>query len=399
MAEPAQAAPTTPAAPGEPGTGFGLYVHWPFCQAKCPYCDFNSHVVARIDQRAWAVALAAEIAHVAARTPGRLLTSVFFGGGTPSLMTGDTVARLMDAIRAGWRCAPDLEVTLEANPTSAEAARFAAYRAAGVTRLSLGMQAMNDADLRRLGRLHSADEARAAFEIARDSFPRISFDLICARQDQTRDAWAEELDRALRLAADHLSLYQLTVEPGTAFAERRARGGLRGLPDEDTAADLYDMTVDACAADGLPLYEVSNFARAGAECRHNLLYWSGGDYAGVGPGAHGRLTLDGRRLATEQTAAPGAWLDSARKGRGDHRAESALSVSDQWLEYLMMSLRKRVGTHLPTLHAIGPTPEGFHRRAADLVDLGLLEPDGARLRTTARGRTLLDAILGELTRE
>ena len=223
------------------GAGFGLYVHWPFCQAKCPYCDFNSHVVAGIDQARWARALAGEVRRVAARTPGRQLTSVFFGGGTPSLMAPETVAAVMEAARAGWPFAGEIEVTLEANPTSVEAGRFAGYRDAGVNRVSLGVQALNDTDLKRLGRLHSAAEARAAFDVARGVFDRVSFDLICARQEQTRAAWAAELDVALSMAIDHVSLYQLTIEPGTAFAARHAAGGLTGLPDEDLGADLYEM--------------------------------------------------------------------------------------------------------------------------------------------------------------
>ncbi|HDR29144.1 radical SAM family heme chaperone HemW, partial [Rhodovulum sp.] len=278
--------------------GFGLYVHWPFCLSKCPYCDFNSHVAASIDMGEWQRAYLSEIRRIGAETGPRTLTSVFFGGGTPSLMAPDLVAAILDTVRATWPCANDMEVTLEANPGSVEAGRFAGYRDAGVGRVSLGVQALNDADLGRLGRLHSAAEARAAFDIARNTFERVSFDLIYARQDQLLADWQAELGQALALGVDHLSLYQLTIEPGTAFGDRHARGGLRGLPDDDRAADMYLATQEICAAAGLPAYEVSNHARPGAESRHNLIYWRYGDYAGIGPGAHGRLTLDGRRWAT-----------------------------------------------------------------------------------------------------
>jgi oxygen-independent coproporphyrinogen-3 oxidase len=298
--------------------GFGLYLHWPFCQSKCPYCDFNSHVAASIDQRRWQRAYLAEIDRIGAETRGRVLNTVFFGGGTPSLMDPDIVAAVLDRVRATWTVANDWEVTLEANPGSVEAERFRAYREAGVNRLSMGVQALNDTDLRRLGRLHSLDEALGAFETARASFDRVSFDLIYARQDQTPDDWGRELDRALRMAVDHLSLYQLTIEDGTAFGARHAAGGLRGLPDDDRSVALYDMTQDRCAAAGMPAYEVSNHARPGAESRHNLIYWRGGDYAGIGPGAHGRLTLNGQRYATEAPRAPGAWLERVeRDGCGE----------------------------------------------------------------------------------
>ncbi len=384
----------------EEGAGFGLYVHWPFCQAKCPYCDFNSHVVAGVDQARWARALAGEIARVAERTGGRdgarRLTSVFFGGGTPSLMAPETVAAVMEAAQAGWVCANDLEVTLEANPTSVEAGRFAGYRDAGVTRVSLGVQALNDADLRRLGRLHGAADARAAFDVARDVFERVSFDLICARQDQTREAWAAELDEALAMTVDHLSLYQLTIEPGTAFAARQKAGGLRGLPDEDLGADLYEMTVERCEAVGLRLYEVSNFARPGAECRHNLLYWSGGEYAGVGPGAHGRLTLGGRRVATEQASAPGAWLSGVEKGDLSHAREEEITVWDQMVEYLLMGMRKREGVALSALSVLGDGGASVRERAHALEDVGLVEMVSGRVRATPRGRLLLDRVVAEL---
>ena len=373
--------------------GFGLYVHWPFCQAKCPYCDFNSHVSAQIDQRRWAAAYEAEIRRVAALVPGRVLHTVFFGGGTPSLMAPETVAAVLDAARAAWPMANDCEVTLEANPTSAEAGRFAGYRDAGVNRVSLGVQALNDADLRRLGRLHDVAEAQAAFDLARGIFPRVSFDLIHARQDQSLADWRAELSRALSMAVDHLSLYQLTVEDGTAFAARAAAGGLRGLPDDDLAADMYALTQDLCAAAGMPGYEVSNHARPGAESRHNLIYWRSGDWAGIGPGAHGRLTREGTRWATEAVLAPGAWLQHVeRQGTGEAPA-TALSEADQRAERLMMGLR--LGEGLP-LARVWPDGEAPAARLQALLAEGLVWQTGGRIGATARGRIVLNGVLRAL---
>ena len=320
-----------------PDPGFGLYIHWPFCQAKCPYCDFNSHVWNAVDQDDWTEAYLREIDRIAGETGDRILRSVFFGGGTPSLMEGRTVERILDRIRRNWRMTNDVEITLEANPTSVEAQRFAAYRQAGVTRVSLGLQALNDEDLRRLGRLHSAREGLAALEVARRIFDRVSFDLIYARQDQSIAAWQSELDRALSFEPDHLSLYQLTIERGTAFGDRLDRGKLDGLPDEDLGARLWDATQEATERAGLPAYEVSNHAKPGEESRHNLIYWQGGDYAGVGPGAHGRLTLDGRRWATDSATDPKIWLQASRSGSTENR--SILSESEVFQEKLLMGLR------------------------------------------------------------
>ena len=298
--------------------GFGLYVHWPFCQAKCPYCDFNSHVAATIDQTRWLDAYLSEIKRVSSEVSDRVLTSIFFGGGTPSLMPPDTVGRVIEAARAAWPRANDLEITLEANPTSTEAGRFRGFRDAGVNRVSVGLQSLRDEDLKRLGRLHSAAEGRSAFLLAREVFPRVSFDLIYARQFQTLADWRAELTEALTLAADHLSLYQLTIEPGTAFGDRFARGRLSGLIDDDLGAEMYDLTQELCMANGLPAYEVSNHASDMAQSRHNLIYWRGGDYAGIGPGAHGRLTLGGIRHATETELSPIGWLDRlTRDGTGE----------------------------------------------------------------------------------
>jgi putative oxygen-independent coproporphyrinogen III oxidase len=375
--------------------GFGLYVHWPFCLSKCPYCDFNSHVAEQIDQRRWAAALCREIEHAGRLTGRRRLDTVFFGGGTPSLMAPDTVADILDTVRATWPISNDWEVTLEANPTSVEAGRFAAYRQAGVNRVSLGVQSLNDADLRRLGRLHTAAEARAAFDIARAAFDRVSFDLIYARQDQSLEAWRDELDEALAMAIDHLSLYQLTIEPGTAFGARAAAGRLRGLPDEDLSADMYDLTLETCERAGLVSYEVSNFARTGAESKHNMLYWSAGEYAGVGPGAHGRLTLNGRRHATVCPSAPGAWLRDAESDGPAFESVEPLSGQEQAEEYLMMGLRVLRGISLERLTDMGPDDE-MPQRLKQAVSEGFLVIEGDRIRTTPRGRNLLNAVLRDV---
>ncbi|MGR3494501.1 radical SAM family heme chaperone HemW [Citreimonas sp.] len=374
--------------------GFGLYVHWPFCEAKCPYCDFNSHVTAFIDQKRWADALAAEVRRWAAVTPGRVLSSIFFGGGTPSLMTPDTVDTVLRAAQDGWTWANDIEITLEANPRSVEAARFRGFADAGVNRVSLGVQSLREDDLRRLGRLHNAAEARAAFDIAQATFDRVSFDLIYARQGQTRDAWRDELTEALSMAADHLSLYQLTIEPSTAFWDRRQAGGLRGLPDEDLGADLFEMTQDICGAAGMPAYEVSNHARPGAESRHNLVYWRSGDWIGVGPGAHGRVTLDGQRRSNAGWLAPGKWLTEAESGSGDESVE-ILTAEDRDAEHLMMGLRLTEGLDVDGLGAIADEP-AFQHAVSDLIANGLLWAEDGRIGTTPQGRLLLNAVIAEL---
>ncbi|WP_017999012.1 radical SAM family heme chaperone HemW [Paracoccus sp. N5] len=374
--------------------GFALYVHWPFCAAKCPYCDFNSHVTASIDQGRWLAAYRSEIARLGRETPGRVLNSIFFGGGTPSLMAPETVAGVIEAARVAWPFANDIEITLEANPTSVETGRFRAYAEAGVNRVSMGVQALNDDDLRRLGRMHSVAEARAAFDIARDCFARVSFDLIYARQDQDRAHWRRELSQALAMAVDHLSAYQLTIEPGTAFGARHARGGLKGLPDDDLSADMYLDTQEICAAAGMPAYEISNHARPGAESRHNLVYWRQGDWAAVGPGAHGRLTLGNGRWATEAHRAPGEWL-AAVEARGDGDSlRDALTLSDRAVEYLLMAMRLAEGMEIPRYLAHGARlPQ---RQLADLIGLGLVTHRGDRLAATATGRPVLNGILREL---
>ncbi|WP_434616358.1 radical SAM family heme chaperone HemW [Tabrizicola sp. M-4] len=375
--------------------GFGLYIHWPFCQSKCPYCDFNSHVAASIDQRRWRDAYVREIARVSAETSGRVLETVFFGGGTPSLMEPEVVADVLEAVRKAWPMVNDPEITLEANPGSVEAGRFRGFAQAGVNRVSMGVQALNDADLRRLGRLHSVAEARQAFDIARENFSRVSFDLIYARQDQTLEAWRAELGEALSMAVDHLSMYQLTIEDGTAFGDRFARGGLRGLPDEDVQADMYAVTQEVCAAHGMPAYEVSNHARSGAESRHNLIYWRMGDYAGIGPGAHGRLTLEGERWATVAPKAPGAWLAMVERGKAGEEPREAVALEDQAMEYLLMSMRLSEGMDVARYERLAgrALDDG---KVADLSELGLVRDDSGRLIATPQGRAVLNGVLREL---
>ncbi|MCC5991658.1 MAG: coproporphyrinogen III oxidase [Rhodobacteraceae bacterium] len=375
--------------------GFGLYLHWPFCLAKCPYCDFNSHVATAIDQKAWETAYLSEIDRIGAETEGRVLNSVFFGGGTPSLMAPELVATLIDRIRTRWTPANDLEITLEANPTSVEAGRFRAFAAAGVNRLSMGVQALNDADLQRLGRLHSAAEARAAFDIARASFARVSFDLIYARQFQTLAQWQQELGQALAMAVDHLSLYQLTIEPGTAFGARHARGGLKGLPEDDCAADMYLTTQEICAGHGLPGYEISNHARAGAQSRHNLIYWRQGDWAGIGPGAHGRLTLGGARHATSTPLNPQDWLAQVGAQGNGEAPRQIIARDEQALEYLMMSLRLSEGVNIKRYQSLAghDLPQD---KLETLLEDGYLTLHAGQLGATDKGRPVLNALLRAL---
>ena len=374
--------------------GFGLYVHWPFCQAKCPYCDFNSHVVANIDQSAWAAALVAEIERHATTLPNRVLSSIFFGGGTPSLMSVGTVADIIEAATRVWTPSNQIEITLEANPTSIEAAKFAALRDVGVNRVSIGVQSLRPDDLKALGRLHTVDEAKAAVETARSVFDRVSFDLIYARQHQSLADWKTELNEALGMGVDHLSLYQLTIEPGTAFGARHAAGGLKGLPDDDLGADMFEATGSICADHGLPAYEVSNHCKPGAESRHNLIYWNSGDWVGVGPGAHGRFTTDdGRRLATIAHAAPGKWLSSVRQHQTGQASSDLLSEEEHAMDAIFMGLRLSEG--------LSPDNPGYDRLIKynefnDLLESGLLQCDAAGVRLTESGRPLLNAVVREL---
>lgn len=375
--------------------GFGLYLHWPFCQSKCPYCDFNSHVTASIDQSRWRRAYLVEIDRLAAETQGRILQSVFFGGGTPSLMDPDLVAAILDRIRGAWPRSNDWEVTLEANPGSVEAGRFAGYADAGVNRISMGIQALNDADLRKLGRLHSVTEAKTAFDVARKAFARVSFDLIYARQDQSLTAWGAELREALSMAVDHLSLYQLTIEDGTAFGDRFAKGGLLGLPTEDLSAEMYDLTQEICNAAGLPAYEVSNHAAPGLESRHNLIYWRGGDYIGIGPGAHGRLTINGVRWATEAPRAPGDWLKRVEAGLVGEVPRELVPMAERALEYLLMGLRLTEGIDLSRYESLAGAALNINK-IKRLVDIDMLACTTVGITPTAKGRLVLNAVIREL---
>ncbi|MFI5024959.1 MAG: radical SAM family heme chaperone HemW [Alphaproteobacteria bacterium] len=386
------------AAPAADAAGFGVYVHWPFCLSKCPYCDFNSHVRQHFEERRWSAALAAELEHYAAETGARVVTSLFFGGGTPSLMAPESVAAIIARVKALWPTAADLEITLEANPTSVEAGRFAGYAAAGVNRLSLGVQALDDTALAFLGRRHFAAEALAAVALAVRHFPRTSFDLIYARPGQTLAAWRKELAQALAHASKHLSLYQLTIEPATAFAEAYARGDLI-LPEEGSAAALYEATQEMLEAAGLPAYEISNHAAPGEESRHNLTYWRYGDYVGVGPGAHGRLTIAGEKWATRQHRAPEAWLERVERCGHATRQQLALSPEECREEMLMMGLRLAEGVSRERfLKTCGMTLETAleGERLARLVDGGFLLLDARGLRATAAGRQRLNAVLGML---
>ena len=376
--------------------GFAIYVHWPFCLAKCPYCDFNSHVrQGGVDEARYAAAFGRELDHALGATPGRTVTSIFLGGGTPSLMRPATVAAILDGIAARWPVAPDAEVTLEANPTSVEAERFRGYRAAGVNRVSLGVQALRDGDLKRLGRMHSVAEALAAVEIARKTFDRLSFDLIYARPDQGPAEWAAELREAIGYAADHLSLYQLTIEPDTWFERLHAAGRLV-LPDAEAGRVLYDLTQEICNAAGLPAYEVSNHARIGAESRHNLVYWRYGEYVGVGPGAHGRLLTPGGRLATATERSPEAWLAAVE--RDGHGLVEALPLTTEEAgdEFLLMGLRLREGIDPARYTAIsGRTLD--ERRVTDLLGDGLIARRiGSRIAVTPSGFPVLDAVVADL---
>ncbi|WP_050772404.1 radical SAM family heme chaperone HemW [Sagittula stellata E-37] len=375
--------------------GFGLYVHWPFCEAKCPYCDFNSHVVREIDQTRWAAALASEVRRVAAETSGRVLGSIFFGGGTPSLMAPETVAAVIDAARDGWTFGNNIEITLEANPRSVEAARFEGYARAGVNRVSLGVQSLREPDLRKLGRLHDVTEARAAFAIARQVFDRVSFDLIYARQGQTLAGWEEELGEALDMAVDHLSLYQLTIEPGTAFWDRSQAGKLRGLPSDDLGADMYELTQEMCARAGMPAYEVSNHAGADAESRHNLVYWRYGDWVGVGPGAHGRFDLNRQRMESVAWRMPGRWLTAVEEVKSGDELRSSVDGNDQAIEYLMMGLRLSEGLDLARLHQMSRNVATL-KQIKDLQEMQLLEVYSGRLVATPRGRLVLNSVIESL---
>jgi putative oxygen-independent coproporphyrinogen III oxidase len=377
-------------------TSFGVYVHWPFCLSKCPYCDFNSHVRREaIDEARFVRAFTAEIEATAARIPERTVSSIFFGGGTPSLMQPATVAALIEVVASAWRMAPDAEITLEANPTSVEANRFRGYRAAGVNRVSLGVQALDDRALAALGRTHSAREALAAVGVARSVFGRYSFDLIYARPNQSPGEWAGELQSALKEAGEHISLYQLTVEPDTPFAALHAAGKLQ-VPGEDAARALYDVTQDICAARGLPAYEISNHARRGSECRHNLVYWRAQEYAGIGPGAHGRLDIRDERHATAAEKRPEAWLSRVENYGHGVVTDDVLTSTERADEFLLMGLRLAEGIDLARYERIAGRAIDSGR-VAMLRRHGLIETSqSGRLRVTLPGFPLLDAVVADL---
>lgn len=381
-----------------PEADLGLYIHWPFCKSKCPYCDFNSHVRESVDAPRWRAALLAELDRAAETLRGRRIASVFFGGGTPSLMEPDIAAALLDRAARHGRLADDAEITLEANPTSVEAARFRDFRAAGINRVSLGVQALDDAALRFLGRGHDAAQARAAVDLAAKNFPRFSFDLIYARPGQTVRSWQEELHAAAAMAGDHLSVYQLTIEPGTRFAAAHARGDF-DLPEEELQGALYEATQATLEAAGLPAYEISNHARPGAECRHNLVYWHYDDYLGLGPGAHGRLTVEGRKLAVRNLRVPETWLKAVETRGGGDEEIVPISAEERREELLMMGLRltdgvgrarfrRETGAEIET--ALVPA------RLRPLVDGGFLVLDAAGLHATKAGRQRLNAVLAAL---
>jgi putative oxygen-independent coproporphyrinogen III oxidase len=375
---------------------FGVYVHWPFCLSKCPYCDFNSHVRHMpIDESRFVRAFTREIESTASRIPGRTVSSIFLGGGTPSLMQPSTIAAILDAVAQNWRMASDVEITLEANPSSVEGSRFRGYRAAGINRVSLGLQALSNAALKELGRLHSVSEALEALALARSLFERYSFDLIYARPGQTVESWKKELRSALAHAGDHISLYQLTIEPDTPFALLHAAGKL-SIPDEQTARALLDVTQEICSQSGMPAYEVSNHARPGGECRHNLIYWKGHEYAGIGPGAHGRLDLSGTRQATATEKRPEAWLTRVENTGHGIITDEPLTQEEVADEFLLMGLRL----------AEGIDPARFTRfagralnaeRIAFLLENGLIErTERGMLRATRAGFAVLDAVVADL---
>lgn len=378
--------------------GFGVYIHWPFCAAKCPYCDFNSHVRHQpVDQERFAAAFDREMATMRERSGPRTVTSIFLGGGTPSLMKPETVAAVLDSVAKYWDVPDGIEVTLEANPSSVEAERFRGYRAAGVNRVSLGVQALNDADLRFLGRLHDVEQALGAIRLARETFPRLSFDLIYARPGQTLDAWQAELEQAISYAVDHLSLYQLTIEEGTRFFTLHQAGKFV-MPEPELSADLYRLTQEVTAAHGLPAYEISNHAKPGAESRHNLVYWRYGEYVGIGPGAHGRFIEHGRRTVTFTERLPERWLDLVElKGHGVIGGE-VLTRSEEADEYLLMGLRLTEGIDLGRYEALAGRPLSS-RRISTLQDEGVVAPVGnSRLRATPAGMIVLDAVVADLAR-
>jgi putative oxygen-independent coproporphyrinogen III oxidase len=375
--------------------GFGLYIHWPFCQSKCPYCDFNSHVSSNIDQEAWTEAYLSEISNNYHFSSEKVLNTVFFGGGTPSLMPSKTIETIITHILSLWKTSNQLEITLEANPTSIDVSRFKEYRSAGVNRVSVGVQSLDDTSLKCLGRLHTGKEAIIAVQTAQSVFDRVSFDLIYARQNQTIKAWEQELLSALSLGTNHMSLYQLTIEDGTVFGDRAKIGKLPGLPSEDLSADMYTLTQEIMSSNRLPLYEVSNHAFPGEESRHNLIYWRGGDFIGIGPGAHGRYYQGPKRKATVMTKNPNKWLSQIKRLGHGAEPSTVLSKSDEALEYLMMSARLVEGTDLKFLEALDLNLLNYNN-IKGLKKLGLIFVKNERMVVTPEGRPVLNSVLSEL---
>ena len=370
---------------------FGIYIHWPFCKSKCPYCDFNSHVAESIDHQRWLKAYLTELDYWANQTSDRTVSSIFLGGGTPSLMKPETVQGIIDFIQSKWRMTNACEITLEANPTSIEADKFQGFRAVGINRVSIGVQSLNAADLKFLGREHNPEQARAAIELAAKTFDRFSFDLIYARPNQTVESWKNELQDALKMAGNHLSLYQLTIEQGTPFFTRHARGEFQ-VPEQDHAADLYDVTQEIMEQAGLPAYEVSNHARPGEESRHNLTYWHYDDYIGVGPGAHGRVTLDGQKFATRTHRAPELWMERVERDRHGHYPHNPVSATAELQERIMMGLRLKEG--IPAVQVPSEIFQG--ERFKKLVSEGFMADRRDVLVTTPQGFKCLNAVLGYL---
>lgn len=375
--------------------GFGVYIHWPFCAAKCPYCDFNSHVRNNIDQKQWLKAYLSEIKRVSKNTSNRFLDSVFFGGGTPSLIEPSVISKILNEIQKNWKTKDNFEVTLEANPGSVDAKNFKAYRAAGVNRTSIGIQSLNEIDLKALGRTHTVREALSAFEIAQENFTSVSFDLIYARQNQKLKQWEKELNQALDLGADHMSLYQLTIEQGTAFGDRYNRGRLKGLPNDDIAAELYDITSNLCEDRGLKAYEVSNYAQEGFESVHNLIYWRYGDYIGIGPGAHGRITIDGRKYATETFLSPEKWLTEVESQDSGESCATELSNEQQASEMVVMGLRLNEGVNCKRFKNLSDYPFS-EDKLTFLKSMQLIEQKKGNITATFSGRKVLNSVLAEL---
>ena len=375
--------------------GFGLYIHWPFCQSKCPYCDFNSHVSSNIDHDAWTKAYLSEISKNHRHSSEKILNTVFFGGGTPSLMPSKTIEAIINHILALWKTSNQLEITLEANPTSIDVSRFKEYKSAGVNRVSIGVQSLDDMSLKYLGRLHTGKDAITAVQTAQSIFDRVSFDLIYARQNQTIKDWEKELLSALSLGTNHMSLYQLTIEDGTVFGDRAKIGKLPGLPSEDLSADMYTLTQEIMNNNRLPLYEVSNHAFPGEESHHNLIYWRGGDFIGIGPGAHGRYYEGPKRKATVMTKSPNKWLSQIDKVGHSAEPTTILSKSEEALEYLMMSARLVEGTDLKFLESLDLNLVK-HKNIKSLIELGLILIKNERIILTPKGRPILNSVLSEL---